>query len=230
MAISLVSQATAFSKTSSTTLTITVPTGGFPAGSTLIVISLVDTASVFVSSITDEAGNSYVPDAYRILGNSAGRVNVWRASNIRALAEGSTITITYSSAVTAKCANVSCWNGLASSPLDQTNNNAGTGTSIDSGLTPTTTQADELVIGPAAVKGPTGDTFTPASGLTALTRVGTSGGAPTSNVTLNSLYKIVSVIGQYNIAGTNSTSRDWGAIVLTYKAALIGGRSYGYIF
>jgi hypothetical protein len=230
MAISLVNQATASSKTSSTTLTITVPSGGFPAGSTLIVLVVVDDPNAIVSSITDEAGNIYYPDAYRILGGSAGRVMVRRASNISALSGGSVITINFNLAVTAKAANVSCWNGLSNAPLDQTSDKAGTGTAIDSGLTPPTTQAEELVIGPAAVKGPIGDTFTPATGLTALTRVGTTGGSPASNVTLNSLYKIVSAIGQYNIAGTNSSSRDWGAIVMTYKAALPRGRSFGYIF
>jgi hypothetical protein len=230
MAISLVNQATASSKTSSTTLTITVPTGGFPAGSTLIILVVVDKTSVFVSDITDAGNNSYVLDESMSLGQDTGAVYVYRSSNINALSDASTITITFNTSVTAKAANVSCWNGLSGTPLDRYYLASGTGTDIDSGLTLTTTQADELVIGPAAVKGPTGDTFTPASGLTALNRVGTSGGSATSNVTLNSLYKIVSAIGQYNIAGTNSTSRNWAAIVVTYKAALPRGRSSGYIF
>jgi hypothetical protein len=230
MAISLVNQATASSKTSSTTLTITVPTGGFPAGSTLIVNVAVLSNLVSVSSITDAAGNSYVKDDYQGM-SDVGHVEIWRSSNISALAATSTITITFTGSVTAKVANVSCWNGLVSTtPLDKEESIFGTGTNIDSGLTETTTQADELVIGPAGVNGPTGDTFTPASGLTALTRVGTSGGSATSNITLNSLYKIVTATGQYNIAGTNSASRNWAAIVVTYKAALPRGRSSGYIF
>jgi hypothetical protein len=230
MPISLVNQATASSKTSSTTLTITVPTGGFPAGSTLIVLVAHLGNQQLVTGITDSAGNSYINDAWAPIGSSGAKVWVWRSSNISALSEGQTITISFNGAV-ARAANVSCWSGLAATnPLDQTKSNFGTGTTIDSTLTNTTTQADELVIGPAGVNGPTGDTFTPAAGLTALNRVGTSGGSAASNVTLNSLYKIVNAVGQYYIGGTNSVSRDWGAIVVTYKAALARGRSSGYIF
>jgi hypothetical protein len=173
MAISLVNQATASSKTSSTTLTITVPTGGFPAGSTLIVLETHLDNLVSVSSITDSVGNSYIRDTYTFFTTTSGTITVWRASNISALSSGQTITITFDSSVTAKVANVSCWNGLSNTPLDKTKAFSSSGTAIDSGLTETTTQADELVIGPAGVNGPTGDTFTPASGLTALTRVGT---------------------------------------------------------
>jgi hypothetical protein len=233
MAISLVNQATASSKTSSTTLTITVPTGGFPAGSTLIVLIVSDVGGQTISSITDSAGNSYVVDKTSGMGATptAGTTFVARSSNILALSAGQTITITFGAATTAKAVNVSCWDGLdLTNPKDRDSAATNTGTSITSGPTLTTTQADELVIGPAAVKGSTGDTFTPVSGLTALTRVGTSGGSAASNVTLNSLYKIVSVTGQYSIGGTNSASRDWGAIVVTYKAALPRGRSFGYIF
>jgi hypothetical protein len=230
MAISLVNQATASSKTSSTTLTITVPTGGFPAGSTLIVLVAWLLTGPSISSITDSAGNTYVRDNTQTIYLN-GITAVWRSSNILGLSAGQTITITFSQSVTAKVANVSCWTGLASNPLDKTRSNSSSGSNyVNSDLTSTTTQADELVIGPAALNGPTGDTFTPDSGLTALDRVGTSGGTATSNVTLNSLYKIVNAVGQYSIGGTNSSSRSWGAIVVTYKAALPRGRSSGYIF
>ena len=222
MAISLVNYAIATSKTSSTTLTITVPTGGFPDGSTLIVHLAFLFTGTISTSITDSVGNSYVID--KVENFTGGRVESWRASNIQGLPQNSTIIITFSLAVTTKVADVSCWTGLeTTNPLDQTASNSGTGTSVDSGLTPTTTQADELVIGPAAVNGPNSDTFT---ALTAnwIIRPGTSGGNASTNVTVNSLYKIVSATGQYNIAGSNSTSRNWAAIVVTYKAAPTGNQ------
>lgn len=234
--------ATANSKTSGTTLVLTVPAAGVTAGNSII-ISVVYDFSCYsslpsltnqISSIVDSAGNSYIRDASNDNANPAAsdcasstatiRTEVWSVQNIAALSSGNTITLTWSAAVVAKAANASEFSGIAPiSPLDRSSSSTGTSTAPASSTTTTTSQAKEVLIGIIAVEGPLGDIFTAGTNYTANppTADGTTGGATASNVTVYPEYRIVSSTGAYSSSGTLGASRNWIDSILIYKAQLI---------
>ncbi len=223
-------------KTSGTTLAITVPAAGVAAGNSIIVSVMHDAACSTwppvpaISSITDTAGNQYILDVnvYNdILCTSVlWNVSIYSAHNVNALSSGNTITITWDASADARAASASEFSGLAtSSALDKTNAGSGTGTSASSGSTSQTTQNDELLVGLVGVEGPTGDTFTTGPSYSLLVRSGTSGGQAASNVTVNPEYRVVSSTGTYSASGTLGTSRNWGALIATYKMYVAGSPS-----
>lgn len=91
------------------------------------------------------------------------------------------------------------------------------GTFADSSTTGTTVVPDELLIGAVAVNGPISDAFTKDPLFTLATRIGTSGGSATGNVTLNVQWRIVSSVGQYRVTGTLGKSRNWSAAISTFR-------------
>ena len=104
--------------------------------------------------------------------------------------------------------------------LDRTSTGTGSSATPSSGATATTSQADELLIGAIGTEGPDGDAAgTWGNSFTAGPRLGTTGGTqttPTSRVSLG--YRIVSATGAYTAAKSGITSRDWAAMIATFKA------------
>jgi hypothetical protein len=207
-------------KATGTSLAITLSTGGVAAGNSIIVSFAMDPASGTVSC-TDSASNSYALDREHTNGSgtSGVRTLIFSAHNVTALVTNNTITCTHPS-VGARAMSASEFSGLlASGAKDQATSATGSGTSPSSGNTATTTQADELLIGAIGVEGPSGDSFTPGSSYTTTVRSGTSGGNQLTNITVNPEYRIVSATAQYAATATLGTSRQWGAAIVTYKAA-----------
>ncbi|MBX3025899.1 VWA domain-containing protein [bacterium] len=209
---------TASSKTAGTTIAVTVPAGGVAAGNSIILTLAMDNASGTVSA-TDSANNTYSADA--TVTNADGvRTVILAAHNVAALAAGNTITVSHPS-VTARALAANEFSGiLAPSPLDKVKTQTGTGTVPSSGLSATTTQAYELVIGAIGVEGPSGDSFTAGPYYTGLTRAGTTGGTADTNITINPEFRIVTLTGAYAADGT-ITSRDWAVALATYKGVFI---------
>src|SRR5262245_45205860 len=209
------------STSTGTTLTITVPAAGVAAGNSVIVSLAFDPASGSVSC-TDSQKNTYAvdKDIPNGSGTSGVRAVILSAHNIIALASGNTITCTHPSAG-ARAMSANEFSGLASSSTkDQTSSGSGNSTSASSGSTPTTTQANELLLGTIGVEGKSSETFTAGSGYTTIGRVGTNQGNVTANITVNPEYRIVSATGAYSATGTLGTSHNWAAAIVTYKAAL----------
>jgi len=120
----------------------------------------------------------------------------------------------------AKCAPSSgkAWD---STRIDKSSAGTGSSTSPDSGLTATTTVADELVYGDmCAGGGPTG-----ATPLTAATNGNTilhnvQGGNFIDHATV---YQVVSATGTYRASGTWQFTDLWACTVITYKEIDSGG-------
>lgn len=77
-----------------------------------------------------------------------------------------------------------------------------------------------MLIGAIGVEGPVTDTFSPGTSFATIGRVGTSGGNPANNITVNPEYRLVSAIDRYAADGTLGANRSWAAAIVTYKAAL----------
>ncbi len=209
---------TATSKSSGTTISVTVPAGGVAAGNSIILMLAMDQASGMVTA-TDSAGNVYTADASASNSGDV-RTVILAAHNVTALAPGQTITVTHPS-VTARALTANEFAGLLPNPLDRVQTGTGSGTVPSSGLTAPTTQAYELLIGAIGAEGPSGDSFTAGPFFTGLPRAGTSGGSASSNVTINPQFRIASLTGAYASNGTLGTSRDWASAIATYKAVFV---------
>jgi hypothetical protein len=138
-------------------------------------------------------------------------------------------TGSHSEAVTVQCedfnnsvaASVVKCTGIADSPVDKSQKGTGTGTSPSSGATSTTVQAAELVVGAVGTMGPVADTagswagsFAPGD---AKNRVGAGGSG--NGATVSDAFVVVATTGAMTASKSGITSREWGALVITFKGA-----------
>jgi hypothetical protein len=217
--VSLSSIGTAASKTTGTSITITT-TSTVSLGNSIIVAFSMDPATGTIS-VTDSAANTYVVevDVTQSSGSNNGvRTLIISAHSVNALASGSTITISHPS-VDAKAASAIRVSGLSLSPLDRTQTAIGTNTSPSSGLTATTRQAQEILIGAIGVEGPLDGSFTPGAEYRIIGQAGTTGGGTPSNITIYPEYRFVSAIGQYEADAKVTQATRWAAGIATYRAA-----------
>lgn len=213
------------SKDAGTTLVITVPAGGVPAGASIFVLTGIALDSA-ITSIVDTAGNTYVEDVTVLNSTTATRSAIRSVHNCLALAQNDTITITFATTAN-RAARAFYVTGLAAtSVLDVTATGTGNSTALATG-TAARTYADEIVIGNMAHRGPVEETFTAGApaGLqyTALVEDGTTGGGGAGNVTVNPEYSIVSVTGTDDADGTIGTARAFAVLLATYRGALPPG-------
>lgn len=193
----------------------TVPAGGIAAGNHLVISAGCADASFTVSSVTDSSSNTYTVHDSQVLG---GFTLVFISGYIgTALSASDTVTFTLGGA-TGGAAILSEFSGLASSSyLDQTAKaTIAFDTPYSSGLTATTTQADELVFG-HQITGDTSVVFTPSGTYT-------KGEEDVFFSAWNqqTQYKIVSATGTYESDGTASTAAAIISMVATLKAAAGG--------
>ena len=209
----------AISKTSGASLAINTTTA-VAAGDDIIIAYATDpNSNVPPFTISDPAGNTY-HEIGPAINSGQLRTYLFAAYDVNALPAGSNITITASASVTARAAVVSVFRGLADEdPLDQTSTGTGSSATPSAGPTSTTTEADELLIGAIGTEGPNGDPGgTWLNSFTTGPRTGTTGGTDDTNITISLGYRIVSASGAYTAAKSGITSRDWAALIATFKA------------
>ena len=209
---------TAASEISGTVLVVTVPAEGVAAGNSILLTFAMDGAVGPVSA-ADSQSNLYTVDAEV---SNLGRVRtvILSAHNVTPLASGDVLTVTHP-LVTARALSANEFSGLAAAgALDRTSTAIGSGSTPSSGLTPTTTQADELLLGAIGVEAHLGLSFTPGADYLGLARAGTRGGPPNTNITINPEYRIVNALGAYAADGLLGSPRQWAAAIATYKMAL----------
>ena len=228
MAITVTNIGTASGKAVSS-LSITVPVGGVPAGS-LIVVAYYNIGG-FGASVTDTAGNSYINGPNRNAGWAGGEVEVKYAFNCAALVSGNTISISITSTTIAATAFYATGVQTASDPGDAIGTGTSTGSASPTATTSvgggdgagTTAVSGELLVGIIGSNGPSGDSFsqdlTNQGGFSAPppTRVGTTGGSATSNATIAG-----GVIAGWGSTGKPKynpaiTSRSVGTVIVTFK-------------
>lgn len=219
-AIGFVTSATNQSKTAGTTLQVTVPVGGFAAGSSVIVCFAGDQLTTN-PTCADDKGNTYARDSGAATAFDVNTI-VFSTHNITALVAGDKITITHDS-ITARAAVVANFTGLGtSSVLDLNLGTTGTSTTPRYGnTTDTTIQADELIIGAYGGEGPNGDVWgdvTTLSDEEIVAQIGTTGGGAATNITAFMMYRIVSSTAQWDTDASIDNSRDWSCRLVSYKA------------
>jgi hypothetical protein len=189
-----------------TTISVSVGSPGGAAGDTLVVSLLLSSTTHLTTAIpvTDTAGNSYVVGRDVNDGSAGDRTVVFVSTKVKALAAGSTITLTYPSSAETHVS-VDEFSGIAG--IDTSAGATGTTSSFSSGTTPATSQASELLIG--AVGTESGAAPTWSAGWTALPVLSLSGDY------LDTAYRLVTTSGGY--AATGTIAGQWMASIVTLK-------------
>jgi len=169
------------------------------------------------TSCADSQSNAYSLDASGP--NVDPRVAFLSAPITTALNNGDTITVTYAASTASRAFRVTEYSGIqASTPFDRSASSSGSaGTAADSTATATLSQADELVVGAVGHVSTVGsfafETLSPAwNHLGSIASTGTVR-------TIQPGYRIVSATTAVACKATWTTSRNWAALVGTYRAA-----------
>ena len=190
-----------------TSLAATVPTGGHAAGDLVLVVWTSNGGGSGNSfSCADSRSNSYVQVGGGANGNSA--LQVWVFASVLATALLANDTITVSGTTVSQAATTTAeYSGVgATDDIATVLNNGSSRTPTASG---TPVSAATLVIGGLGVNGPTGDSFTEATGWNSLASAGTSGGPATSNIVVHAAYQILTSASAQNYNPSLGTSRLW---------------------
>lgn len=95
-----------------------------------------------VSTVTDNAGNTYTK-AYGVASGTGGNTELWYSANSRPT---TSVVVTFSASVSTKSVFVREYGGIIINPLDVTVTTSGSGTSISSGASGATRDINELVV------------------------------------------------------------------------------------
>jgi hypothetical protein len=225
---------TAQNKTSSLSLVITVANGPLPVGS----LAVVTLARNFISgSVTDTCvdsqGNTWIRGVASQGGSNA--AVVFASLLTAGLQTGDTVTITFPGSTDSKAAALFGFAGsdtTAVSPVADQKTANGTTTVVSvPANSPATVVADKLLVTVVAVDGPIGDGYTEDPALAGgdmwhtLTRVGTSGGAASSNIVMNAAYRILTSAAAMIYAPTLGTDRQWTGVYGSYRPAVPPNRA-----
>jgi hypothetical protein len=195
-----------------TTLAITT-TGAVSIGDHVI-LGIGHEVNSAITSVVDTRSNTWQQDNTRSESTNVANVKIWSCKVTTAIQTSDTITITFTSGQTTREAHAFSVSGLASSSwLDQIGGANGFG-AAPSGVTPATTQADELVFGVVRYDN-AADTFTAGSGFTELTAVSTA------SDTTSFEYKIVAATGAQTINGTFGGNQSFALAGATYKGGSV---------
>lgn len=202
--------------TTNSSLTASVPSSGIAAGNSVVVTLQAGDLDGAISC-SDPANGAYGADVVSAAGTT--RVAILTKHNSAALGFGTIITCTYPEFSGFSSLAAYEFTGLEpADTLDRTSEGGGSGAgAASSGLTASTSQARELVLGLVWVS--PGQTFT----------VATSGGSPIEDPyappytglavtgTQRPFYRFVSSIRQYEANGTVAGTGVWKALVATYR-------------
>ena len=203
----------------STGLAITVPAGGVPQGALIVFCSVSLTNDVTAVSDTNNSGYTQA-----VSSGGPPRTQTYYFPNCAALVSTNTITPTYAAATTIAMSAFYATGIATVGPLDNTTGVATGSSTTPSATTGTLLVSGELVVGVVAVNGPSGDTFTQLGGFAAPpTRVGTSGGATASNVTLDGGTELAPDTTAVTYNPTLGTSHAWAETIATFKPAAAAG-------
>lgn len=200
---------------SATTLVITVPAGGVPAGHTLIVRS----ASDFISSgptIADSRSNTYTSVRSAAGTGSSMRASIYSCQVSTALLAGDTITLTWSSALTNRAAVIDEFQGLLV-PLTVDGQNGSSSTSATPDISVVATNAVDLVVAALGSIAPLTDSYTQDAAWSGLTRTGTSPGSG-PYISIGGAYRLTKSTNTWHYKPVLGASTTWVGLSVAFKA------------
>lgn len=185
----------------------------------------------FQLSISDTVGNTYTfvvresPNADSALGVQF----IYECQNAIALPSGSTISVTSSAGSVLMTIAAITVSGIGVQ-IPLTSTSFGNNASPTDTITGLTSGKNYLALGYVYTEGPSGDTFTQDGAWAAPpNRIGTTGGAATTNNTSAGGYDISDVVTSFTYAPT-ITSRPWAAIIVVYEESSGSSSSMFFMF
>ena len=178
------------------------------AGNLILAFVRMSTTSQTVT-LKDSASNTYVEAVTQVQSSDGSQVHLFYAKSIFGVAN--TVTATFSSSNNHPWLAIYEYKGLSTTtPLDQTAHGQGSNTAPNSGATPTTTSANELVFAAMGLPSSYSGTQTAGSGYSLLQN--DTATSPASNES-----KLVTSTGSYTGTFNLGSSANWTAIVATFK-------------
>ena len=187
--------------TSAISLSVTM-TSTPTVGNTLIAVVGGQFASI--SSVTETGVTWAKAVSYYLSGYYS--VEIWYGTV--ASSAGTSVLFTFSSTSGYAAADICEYSGLASSPVDKTATNTGDSTSLDTGTTAPTSQANELFVGATVGYGATQSS--PTNGFTLLD------GAADTATSLAYLENIVSATGTADSGASLPAAHHWIGCIATF--------------
>ena len=188
----------------------------FPASNTagnLIIAFVRMSTSTQTVTLADSAGNTYIEAVAQLQTVDGSQSHLFYAKNI--LGAPNTVKATFSSNNNHPWLAVFEYRGLnTSNPLDQTAHALGTSTTPNSGPTPITTSATELVFSGLQLAFNYTGTETAGSGYTLVESDRASSPASTESM-------VVTTTGSYSATYTLSSSANWSALVATFVGSAV---------
>jgi len=185
----------------------------FPTANTagnLILAFVRMSSSTQTVTLSDSAGNTYIQAVAQVQNSDGSQVHLFYAKNTLG-ASANTVTATFSSTNNHPWLAIYEYKGLnTTNPLDQVASAQGSGSTPNSGATPTTTSGNELVFGAMGLAASYSGTQTVGSGFSFLEQDTAS--SPAANESM-----LVTSTGSYTATFTLSGSPNWSAIVATFK-------------
>src|SRR5437016_416547 len=210
------------SKTATSSLMITNHGIATVTGNTIVVAFAMDNDATDQGGLvqcTDSVGNIYQTAIQKSGGGNPGtsvRTILFYCQNAVSIPALGTITIKHP-AILSRVGIAAEFGGISTTPLDQTASGNGTNLIPSSGITGTTTQAEEIVIGAIGFKGNSFHWKNTVDNID-IGNTGTVGGDPNIGIELqyNLMTSTGTAICDGNITGTII---PWSAVVATFKAA-----------
>jgi subtilisin family serine protease len=185
------------------------PSGNL-AGNMIIAFVRMSTASQTVG-VSDTAGNAYAEAVMQAQTSDGHQVHIFYAKNIRGGAN--TVKATISSTNNHPWLAIFEYSGLSTTaPLDRTAHAQGFGSAANTGLTPVTTSANELVFAGLGMVTPNTIAVTAGSGFSIVQQ---DAYPNTSRAAVET--RGTTAAGQYAGTFTLNGSTDWSAVVATFK-------------
>ena len=179
---------------------------GVRSGDSIIISLLLSTTSSLTDtvSVTDSAGNTYTVDRDTNDGTDGDRLLIISSLRVRALAPGSTVTVTFPDSAEY---HVSADEFAGLGAIDQSAGASGSTSSFDSGLTLTTGQPTELLFGNVGIE--SGDQPEWAAGWSAMPALSIDADF------MDTAYRVVGATGRYASDGSVEDG-VWMAGIVTY--------------
>jgi hypothetical protein len=193
-----------------TSALVTVPAGGVPAGS-LVVVGIVSYTASETFTVSDSAGNAYTLDNSRILSSPYGYQ--FHSLTGSPLAAGTTISVGWGGAtIDAVIEAVWFTTGFTSVSKDLAVSGHGSGTALSTGNSRATAFANELVVGMGGPRMP-GTVAYQDDTVDGYNQVLFTGDTKQSN---DLSYKVVPAVGVYDYKPTVGVSSSWVDLLTTY--------------
>src|SRR5215469_1908592 len=162
-------------------------------------------------TVTDSAGNSYTQAIAQGQSTDGHQIHIFYAKNINGGAN--TVTATFSATNNHPWIAIYEFSGLSTTaPLDQVAAAQGSNSTANTGLTPATTAANELVFAGLGLPASSSVTMSAGSGFALLQQ-----DTATSTSRATNEDRVVNATGQYAGTFTLSGSSNWSAVVATFK-------------